>query len=80
MGAEINALWFDAVTGVFWFLECEKEGQEVDIVQHLFPDHLVFVRLHLPNMLDFSEWRDASAHVSRKRVQRGGRDFATEWS
>ena len=51
-GPKVDASWFDAVNGVFWFLECEKEWQEVDIVHHLFPDHLAVVHLCLPSMLD----------------------------
>ena len=42
---------FDAINGVFLFLECGKVGKEIDIVHHLFPDHLAIVLLRLPNML-----------------------------
>ena len=70
---------FDAVNGVFLFLECGKVGKEIDIVHHLFPDHLALVLLRLPNMLDSSGWHHSSVHISTKRVQRGGRGFATEW-
>ena len=51
-GPEVDPSWFDGVNDVFWFVECEKEGQEVDIVQHLFPDHFALVCLRLLNMLD----------------------------
>ena len=63
----------------FSFLECREEWQEVDIVQHLFPDHLLFVCLHFLNMLDSSGWCHSFAHISTKWVQRGGKGFALEW-
>ena len=50
--SEVDASWFDSVNGVFLFLECEKEAQEVNIVHHLFADHLDFVLLRLLTMLD----------------------------
>ena len=65
---------------MFLFLECEREAQEVNIVHHLFADRLDFVLLRLPNMLDCSGCNQSSVHISAKRVQRGGRNFATERS
>ena len=42
---------FDAVNGVFLFLECGKVGKEIDIVHHLFPDHPFFCDLLIELMV-----------------------------
>ena len=61
------------------FLECEREGLEIDIVKNLFSDHLLFVCLDLLNMLDFAEWRHTFVHISIQWPQRSGRGSPAEW-
>ena len=65
-------LWFDVVEYVFVFcLDREIEGQERDILQHLFSDHVRFVCLHLLIMLESSGWGHSFVHISSVWIQGG---------